>query len=77
MLAADHENDPDKIGAKAVSLAQRYLDAIDDGDETKIKLLDALILQVEGKPLEVVHRTDNQVRTIVVRPGATEPPEMP
>lgn len=37
----------------------------------------ALIHEIEGKPTEYVERTDNSTRTIVVKPGAVTPPEMP
>ena len=76
-LAAGHESDPDGIGARAVSLAQKYLDAVDTGDRDAIEALDALITQVEGKPTEYVHRTDNSTRTVVVHKGPDKPPEMP
>lgn len=35
------------------------------------------IEQLEGKPTEYVHRTDNSTRTVVVHKGPDKPPEMP
>lgn len=75
-LAADHDPETGE-GRGTARVADEYIAAAMSGDEVKIKTLGALIHEVEGRPLEHVERVDNQTRTIVVRPGATEPPEMP
>lgn len=76
-VAAGFESDPDGLGIKAVSYAQKYLAAVESGDLNAIKAFDALSEQLEGKPTEYVHRTDNSTRTVVVKPAPTEPPAMP
>jgi len=75
-LAANY--DPETmIGAKTREAALKYLEAAFTGDDKLVSTLGSLIHEVEGRPLEHIERVDNQTRTIVVRPGATEPPEMP
>lgn len=76
-MAAGAELDPDGIGAKAVSYARGYLEAVESGDLKRIAAYDALSEQLEGKPTEYVHRTDNSTRTVVVHKGPDKPPEMP
>ena len=60
-----------------MSYARRYLTAVESGDLDAIKAFDALSEQLEGKPTEYVHRTDNSTRTVVVKAAPEKPPEMP
>jgi hypothetical protein len=48
-----------------------------NGDLDRVRAWTMAIEQLEGKPVEHVVRTDNRVRTVVVKPGETTPPVMP
>lgn len=71
--------DPDEsgIGKRARDAWEKLEEAALEGDLDRVKALSIAIEQLEGKPTEYVHRTDNSTRTVVVHKGPDKPPEMP
>jgi hypothetical protein len=69
--------DADGIGKRAAEAWDALEQAAFDGDLDRVRALSIAIEQLEGKPVEHVVRTDNRIRTVVVKPGESTPPPMP